>query len=228
AVCLTGRAWVGEEGGKVAELVCDVDVLGSQCLFGILQRSPIQNLGLRISPLAHKDFPKVARDPRRSNALGPERDLLDPQCLLELTLGGSQFALLLVDHGQIVEGHRDVGVLGTDRLAEALQRLLKERLGLGIARLVVTHACNPNDDHEGLGVPSAELALADRQSALEQTLGLSIARSIDGNIGETGEHLRHIPMLGAKSLLVYSKCAQEQWLGLVELALQSIEVAQGE
>ena len=79
----------------------------SERLFGNLQGPAVEDFGLRISPLAHMDLAEVIGECRCSNAFAPRKCFLDPQGLPELCLGRRQFALLLVDHGQIVERHGD-------------------------------------------------------------------------------------------------------------------------
>ena len=64
--------------------------------------------------------------------LGTERLLADGERALEERLGLGVGAGGLVEHGEIVERGRDVGMLGAERLLADGERALVERLGLGV------------------------------------------------------------------------------------------------
>ena len=67
--------------------------------------------------------------------LGAERLLPDRERALIERLGLGVAALGIVEHGQVVEARRHLGMLGAERLLPNGERALIERLGLGVAAL---------------------------------------------------------------------------------------------
>ena len=55
-----------------------------------------------------------------------------------------------------------------------------------------------------------------------------VLRAVNGNMGETRQHLRHLSMLRTEGLLADSEYPQEHGFGLVELALEAMEIGQRE
>src|SRR6185295_7954406 len=116
--------------------------------FHAVKASAIEYFGLRIAPLADMELAEIVCHRRGGNAFHSEQGFLDPKALPELRLGGRQFALLLINDGQIVECHRHIGMLSPQRLTKASQRPLKKRFGIGITRLAVPHPSDADQRHK--------------------------------------------------------------------------------
>ena len=80
-----------------------------------------------------------------------------------------------VKHRQIVQRLSDIGMIGTERFLSDRQRSLVERLGVGVATLVIVKHRQIVQRRSDIGMIGTERFLSDRQRPLEERLGVGIA-----------------------------------------------------
>ena len=182
AFCLTCPTLIGKECCEVGELVGNVGVIRAERPFQAVKASAIEYFGLRIAPLADMELAEIVRDRRGGNAFHSEQGFLDPKALPELRLSGGQFALLLVNDGQIVERHRHICVLGPQRLTQPSKGVLKKRFGFGITRLAVPHPSDADQRQKRIRMITSQLSVTDGQNARQELLGFPIVCPIDRNV----------------------------------------------
>ena len=109
--------------------------------------------------------------------LGAERLLVDRQRALVEGPRRRQVALVLQQHGEVVEARRRIGMLGAERLLADRQRALEEGPRRRQVALVLQQHGEVVEARRRIGMLGAERLLADRQRAPKQRFGSRIGRS---------------------------------------------------
>jgi hypothetical protein len=141
ALRFVGAALIAEARRDIAEADGHLGVIRPQHLLDDLERAPVEPFGLRIPPLAHVHLGQVVEIGADGKALGSHRLLLEGNRLAQAGLGNGELALVLGDHGQVVDdrsGHHLSTRQG--RLAQRRERPLEQRLCLPVAGLRMADA----------------------------------------------------------------------------------------
>ena len=121
---------------------------------------------------------------------------------------------------------RHVGVLGPQRLLADGEAALEERLGLGVAALVLVQPGQVVERGAHVGVVGPQRLLADGEAALVERLGLGVAALGPVQPGQVVERLCHVGVVRPQRLLADGEAALVQRLGLGVAALRPVQHGQ--
>src|SRR6266699_2292656 len=162
----------------------------------------------------------------RIRMLRPKYVLTDAQRPAAERLGLCQATLSKVEFGQVVKSFSGRGMLQPKRFLNDSKCPLPKRFGLFIVSLFIGE---PSPQIEALGnevVPWLQDTFTGCQRLLCKRLCILILALLYIELRQVDEGKQGIGMLGAQGLLAYDERPKEERLGLLILALSSVEHAQ--
>ena len=160
-----------------------------------------------------------------------ELGFVDRQRPLECGFHFGKAALILIDHGQIIERHRDLSAVLTAGLLGHRKGLVELRLRDVVARLLQEHGSKPGRHLDDGGVAFWQQRRHDCERLLVELFGLAIAGEIDEGVGKVVLGLKQASVVGRDILLQRVDHLLEHPGGvgvMAELVVRTREVAQGQ